>query len=41
MRATTGDYDLLLPIFYLVRELEEWLSETVKTWIADRPHWMT
>ena len=35
------DYDLLLPKFYLVRELEEWLSETVKTWIADRPHWMT
>jgi radical SAM superfamily enzyme YgiQ (UPF0313 family) len=35
------DDDLLLPKFYLVRELEEWLSETVKTWIADRPHWMT
>jgi radical SAM superfamily enzyme YgiQ (UPF0313 family) len=35
------DYDLLLPKFYLVRELEEWLSETLKTWIADRPHWMT
>ncbi len=35
-----GD-NLLHPRFYLVRELEEWLSETVKTWIADRPHWMT
>ena len=35
------DCDLLLPKFYLVRELEEWLSETVKTWMADRPHWMT
>ena len=35
------DDDLLLPKFYLVRELEEWLLETVKTWMADRPHWMT
>jgi radical SAM superfamily enzyme YgiQ (UPF0313 family) len=35
------DDDLLLPRFYLVRELEEWLSETVKTWMVDRPHWMT
>ncbi|MFH2074918.1 MAG: radical SAM protein [Pseudomonadota bacterium] len=35
------DDDLLLPKFYLVRELEEWLLETVKTWMADRPHWIT
>jgi len=34
------DDDLLLPKFYLVGELEEWLLETVKTWMADRPHWM-
>ncbi|MCX5824812.1 MAG: radical SAM protein [Deltaproteobacteria bacterium] len=33
--------DLLLPKFYLVRGIEEWLSETVKAWMADRPHWMT
>jgi radical SAM superfamily enzyme YgiQ (UPF0313 family) len=33
--------DLLLPKFYLVRGIEEWLSETVKGWMADRPHWMT
>ena len=33
--------NLLLPKFYLVREIEEWLSETVKVWMADRPHWMT
>ncbi len=33
--------DLLLPKFYLVRGIEEWLSETVKVWMADRPHWMT
>jgi radical SAM superfamily enzyme YgiQ (UPF0313 family) len=35
------DDDLLFPKFYLVRELEEWLLETVKTWMADRSHWMT
>ena len=33
--------NLLLPKFYLVRGIEEWLSETVKVWMADRPHWMT
>jgi radical SAM superfamily enzyme YgiQ (UPF0313 family) len=33
--------DLLLPKFYLIRGIEEWLSETVKAWMADRPHWMT
>jgi radical SAM superfamily enzyme YgiQ (UPF0313 family) len=33
--------DLLLPKFYLDRGIEEWLSETVKGWMADRPHWMT
>jgi len=37
----TAEDDLMHPKFYLVRELEAWLSETVKTWIADRPHWMT
>ena len=33
--------DLLLPKFYLARGIEEWLSETVEGWMADRPHWMT
>jgi radical SAM superfamily enzyme YgiQ (UPF0313 family) len=33
--------DLLRPKFYLVRELEEWLPETLATWMADRPRWMT
>ncbi|PJC71539.1 MAG: B12-binding domain-containing radical SAM protein [Syntrophobacterales bacterium CG_4_8_14_3_um_filter_58_8] len=33
--------DLLLPKFYLVPGIEEWLSETVKGWMANRPHWMT
>lgn len=32
--------NLLLPKFYMVRELEDWLRETVKVWIADRPHWI-
>jgi radical SAM superfamily enzyme YgiQ (UPF0313 family) len=33
--------DLLRPKFYLARELEEWLPETLATWMADRPRWMT
>lgn len=32
--------DLLLPRFYLARGLEDWLSETLKNWVAARPHWM-
>ena len=32
--------DLLLPRFYLTRGLEDWLSETLKNWVAARPHWM-
>jgi len=32
--------DLLRPRFYLVREIEDWLRDTVKVWLADRPHWM-
>jgi hypothetical protein len=35
------DDSLLFPKFYLVPELEEWLMENVKAWIADRPPWMT
>ncbi len=35
------DDTLLFPKFYLVPELEEWLAENVKGWMADRPHWMT
>jgi radical SAM superfamily enzyme YgiQ (UPF0313 family) len=34
------DDDLLLPKFYLVRELQEWLQETVQAWMVNRPHWM-
>jgi len=32
--------NLLLPRFYMVGELEAWLRETVKTWMATRPHWI-
>jgi radical SAM superfamily enzyme YgiQ (UPF0313 family) len=35
------DDDLLRPQFYLVPELQEWLPETVKRWMAERPHWMS
>ena len=33
--------NLLSPRFYIVRELEAWLRETVKTWMVSRPNWMT
>ncbi|NIS71059.1 MAG: radical SAM protein [Proteobacteria bacterium] len=33
-----GD-DLLFPKFYVVRGLEDWLHESVKTWMAERPNW--
>jgi len=34
------DDDLLQPRFYLARGLEEWLAETVKSWMAERPNWV-
>jgi radical SAM superfamily enzyme YgiQ (UPF0313 family) len=33
--------NLLLPRFYLVREIRDWLPETVRGWLAERPNWMT
>jgi len=33
--------DLFRPRFYLARELEGWLPETLEAWMADRPQWMT
>jgi len=36
----TPDDDLLPPQFYMVPGLEEWLRETVATWMETRPHWM-
>jgi len=32
--------NLLLPRFYLAKGLEGWLPETLKNWMAQRPHWM-
>ncbi len=32
--------ELLLPRFYLARGLEDWLAETLKSWVANRPNWM-
>jgi len=33
--------NLLSPRFYIVRTLEGWLRETVRTWMESRPNWMT
>jgi len=33
--------DLLLPRFYMVKGLYDWLHETVRVWMSDRPHWLT
>jgi radical SAM superfamily enzyme YgiQ (UPF0313 family) len=33
--------DLLQPRFYLARGLENWLPETVKSWMAKRPNWVS
>jgi radical SAM superfamily enzyme YgiQ (UPF0313 family) len=35
------DDDLLFPKFYVVRGPEDWLYETVRVWIAERPTWST
>ena len=34
------DDNLLLPKYYMVRDLEGWLRETVKAWLENRPHCM-
>lgn len=34
-----SDDNLLKPAFYMVREIEDWLKETVKVWMAKRQHW--
>ena len=36
----TSHDDLLLPEFYVVEEIKEWLYETVNQWTKDRPNWM-
>jgi radical SAM superfamily enzyme YgiQ (UPF0313 family) len=32
--------EILFPRFYLARDLENWLPETLKNWAMTRPHWM-
>ncbi|MFC1813235.1 B12-binding domain-containing radical SAM protein [Thermodesulfobacteriota bacterium] len=34
------DDDLLFPKFYIAEGLADWLEETVKDWIEQRPNWM-
>jgi hypothetical protein len=38
-KITSRD-DLLLPRFYVVEEIRQWLYETVNQWAKDRPNWM-
>ena len=33
------DDDLLQPKFYIAKGLEEWLPDTARRWMEDRPHW--
>jgi radical SAM superfamily enzyme YgiQ (UPF0313 family) len=33
--------DLLQPRFYLAEGLEDWLPDTVHSWLAQRPNWVT
>ena len=35
------DDDLLQPRFYLAEGLEDWLHETVHSWLGERPNWVT
>ena len=32
--------ELLFPRFYLARDLEDWLPDTLRDWAITRPHWM-
>ena len=35
-----ADNNLLQPRFYIAPDLEAWLRETVRAWLAERPHWV-
>ena len=37
----SAEDNLLKPRFYLARGLEEWLPETVKSWMDVRPNWVS
>jgi hypothetical protein len=34
------DDDLLLPKFYLQRDIADWLRQTVQEWMNTRPNWV-
>jgi hypothetical protein len=34
------DDNLLFPRYYMVKEIEDWLRETVDRWMVDRPNWV-
>lgn len=36
----TADDNLLVPRFYVVRALKDWICETVAKWANDRPNWI-
>jgi len=38
--VVTEKTNLLLPTFYLARGLEDWLHQTVRGWVAQRPNWL-
>jgi radical SAM superfamily enzyme YgiQ (UPF0313 family) len=40
-KVIAPDDELLFPKFYMARGLEDWLRKTLKTWMEDRPHWVT
>jgi radical SAM superfamily enzyme YgiQ (UPF0313 family) len=35
-----ADDNLLIPKFYIAKDLQGWLQETVKAWRETRPHWV-
>jgi radical SAM superfamily enzyme YgiQ (UPF0313 family) len=37
----SAEDDLLRPRFYLAKDLEEWMPERVKSWMAERPNWVS
>jgi radical SAM superfamily enzyme YgiQ (UPF0313 family) len=37
----SAEDDLLKPRFYLAKGLEDWLPGTVKSWMAERPNWVS
>jgi radical SAM superfamily enzyme YgiQ (UPF0313 family) len=34
------DDDLLFPRFYIRKEIEDWIRQTAKEWVAKRPNWV-